>query len=165
MKTTSRMYFHLAEMEAREVDPQAYALLLDLDGNVCETSPGGNFWIVRGGTLVTPPGRAILQGITRDAVFEVAAEVGVSVVEADFQVYDVMNADEAMITVTSKCLVPATRINGRPIGDGKPGPIVARLQNAWAEQFGLDFVQEALAHLDDVDGLASRRADAVGAPA
>jgi hypothetical protein len=52
-----------------------------------------------------------------------------------------------MITVTSKCLVPATRINGIPIADGKPGPIVARLQNAWAEHFGMDFVSEALAHL------------------
>jgi branched-subunit amino acid aminotransferase/4-amino-4-deoxychorismate lyase len=62
-------------------------------------------------------------------------------------VYDVVNADEAMITVTSKCLVPATRINGTPIGDGKPGPIVTRLQNAWSEHFGMDFVSEALAHL------------------
>jgi branched-chain amino acid aminotransferase len=156
MKTTSRMYFHLAEMEAHEVDPEAYALLLDLDGNVCETSPGGNFWIVSKGTVVTPPRRAILEGITRDAVFELAAEMNLPVVEADFQVYDVMNADEAMITVTSKCLVPVTRINGRPIGDGKPGPVVARLQNAWAEAYGLDFVQEALAHLDGHADPASR---------
>jgi branched-subunit amino acid aminotransferase/4-amino-4-deoxychorismate lyase len=57
MKTTSRMYFHLAECEAKLVDRDAYALILDLDGNVCELSPGANFWIVRNGTVITPPGR------------------------------------------------------------------------------------------------------------
>jgi branched-chain amino acid aminotransferase len=147
MKTTSRMYFHLAEEEAHLVDPEAYALVLDLDGNVCETTPGGNFWIVKNGVVTTPPGRSLLRGITRDAVFEVASDIGIPIEERDFQVYDVVNADEAMITVTSKCLVPATRINGTPIGDGKPGPIVTRLQNAWSEHFGMDFVSEALAHL------------------
>jgi branched-chain amino acid aminotransferase len=147
MKTTSRMYFHLAEEEAHLADPEAYALVLDLDGNVCETTPGGNFWIVKNGTVTTPPGRSILRGITRDAVFEVARDIGIPVQERDFQVYDVVTADEAMITVTSKCVVPATRINGSAIGDGKPGPIVTRLQNAWAEHFGMDFVGEALAHL------------------
>jgi branched-chain amino acid aminotransferase len=148
MKTTSRLHFLLAEEEARLVDPQAYALLLDLDGNVCEVSPGGNFWIVEEGTIVSPPGRAILRGITREVVYELAQVLDAPVKEADFQVYDVLNADEAFITVTSKCVVPVTRVNGSPIGDGKPGPMVTRLQNAWAEHYGLDFVSQALAHLE-----------------
>lgn len=148
LKTTSRMYFHLAECEARLVDPQAYALVLDLDGNVCELSPGANFWIVRDGVVLTPPGRSILRGITRDAVLELARTLEVSVVEREFQLYDVVTADEAFLTTTSRCILPVSRVNGLPIGEGKPGPTVARLQNGWAEHFGHDFVRQALAHLE-----------------
>jgi branched-chain amino acid aminotransferase len=148
MKTTSRMYFHLAECEARLVDPDAYALVLDLDGNVCELSPGANFWIVKDGAIISPPGRSILRGITRDAIVELAQAIGVPLIERDFQVYDVMTADEAFLTVTSRCVLPVTRVNGSPIADGQPGPTVARLQNAWAEHFGHDFVRQALAHLE-----------------
>jgi branched-chain amino acid aminotransferase len=148
MKTTSRMYFHLAECEAKLVDPNAYALILDLDGNVCELSPGANFWIVKDGTVITPPGRSMLRGISRDAVFEAAQNLEIPVVERDFQVYDVMIADEAFLTVTSRCVLPITKVNGLPIGDGKPGPIVGRLQNGWAELYGIDFVAQALAHLE-----------------
>jgi branched-chain amino acid aminotransferase len=149
MKTTSRIYFHLAEAEAHAVDPEAYALLLDGDGNVCEVSPGANFWIVRNGTLITPPGRSILRGITRDALMEVAAVAGVPVVEQEFQTYDVVNADEACLTTTSRCVLPVTKINGLPIRDGKPGPIIGRLQNAWAEHFRFDFVGQALSYLPE----------------
>lgn len=148
MKTTSRMHFHLAEVEARQVDPDAYALILDQDGNVCELSPGANFWIIRDGTIITPPGRSILRGITRDALHEVAQNLGIPMKEADFQVYDVIIADEAFLTVTSRCILPITRVNGIPIGDGTPGPLVARLQNGWSEMFGMDFVQQALSHLE-----------------
>jgi branched-chain amino acid aminotransferase len=165
MKTTSRMYFHLAEEEAQLVDPEAYALVLDLDGNVCETTPGGNFWVVKARTVITPPGRSILRGITRDAIFELAEELRIAVQEKDFQVYDVMNADEAFITVTSKCIVPVTRVNGSAIGSGRPGPTVARLQSGWAERFGFDFVAQALSHLEEelvpevsTDALSTARA-------
>src|SRR5690606_5251287 len=109
------------------------------------------FWIIQDGTIVSPPGRSILRGVTREVVFELARQLGIPTREADFQVYDVMNADEAFISVTSKCVVPATRVNGRPIGDGKPGPIVARLQNGWAERFGVDFVAQALSHLREAE--------------
>ncbi len=148
MKTTSRMYFHLAECEAKLVDREAYALVLDLDGNVCELSPGANFWIIRDGTVITPPGRSMLRGITRDALFEVAASLDISVKTMDFQVYDVMAAEEAFLTVTSRCVLPVTKVNGSPIRDGKPGPTVARLQNGWSEMFGMEFVAQALAHLE-----------------
>jgi branched-chain amino acid aminotransferase len=148
MKTTSRMYFHLAECEARLVDKDAYALILDLDGNVCELSPGANFWIIKNGTVITPPGRSMLRGVTREAVFEVAHNLDIPIVERDFQTYDVIIADEAFLTVTSRCVLPITKVNGLPIGDGKPGPIVGRLQNGWSEMFGFDFLTQALAHLE-----------------
>jgi branched-chain amino acid aminotransferase len=146
LKTTSRMYHLLAENEAALVDPESYPLLLDLDGNVCEVT-NGNFWIVDNGTIVSPPGQAMLRGVTRNAVHELAGLLEIPIRETNFQVYDVMNADEAFITVTSRCVLPVTRINGSEIGDGKPGPIVGRLTNAWAEHFGFDFLAQALSHL------------------
>jgi branched-chain amino acid aminotransferase len=147
LKTTSRMHFHLAEREARLVDPDAYALILDLDGNVCEVSPGANFWIVRRGRLISPPGESILRGISRDVVFEIAAQMGIPAEEREFQVYDIISADEAFLSVTSRSILPVTRINGAEIGDGAPGPTVARLQMAWSHLVGVDIVAQALAHI------------------
>jgi branched-chain amino acid aminotransferase len=147
VKATSRLHFWLAEQEAHLVDPDAYALLLTLDGNVAELQTS-NLWIVRNGTLVTPPTNSSLKGITRGALIELAGHLGLPVEEQHFQVYDVINADEAFLTSSSRCVLAVTRVDGRPIGDGKPGPMVARLQKGWAEYFGLDFVAQALAHLD-----------------
>jgi branched-chain amino acid aminotransferase len=147
LKTTSRMHFHLAEREARLVDPDAYALILDLDGNVCEVSPGANFWIVRKGTLISPPGQSILRGISRDVVFEIAEQLGIDAQEKALQVYDVLAADEAFLSVTSRSVLPVTKINGGEIGSGSPGPIVGRLQEAWSELVGVDIVAQALAHI------------------
>jgi branched-chain amino acid aminotransferase len=148
LKTTSRLHFLLAQEEARLVDPKAYALLLDLDGNVTETYPGGNFWIVIDGTVITPAGHSILRGVTRTVIGELAEAVGIPVLEQDFQVYDVVNADEAMLTVTSRCILPITRVNKLPIGSGRPGPVVARLQQAWKDILGHDIVGQALSHLE-----------------
>ena len=147
IKSTSRLHLWLAEQEAHLVEPEAYALLLTPDGNVTELT-SANFWIVRAGTLVTAPVQAILPGVTRGAVIDVAKRLGIPVEESHYQVYNIMNADEAFLTTTSRCVLPLTRINGSPIGDGKPGPVVGRLQNGWAELFGHDFVAQALKHLD-----------------
>jgi len=148
LKTTSRLHFWLAEQEAHLVDPQAYPLVLDLDGNVCELS-AANFWIIRNGTIVTPPDRSILVGITRMVILELAEQLGLPVQQVDFQVYDVLNADEAFLTTTSRTILPVTRANGSPIGTGKPGPLVKRLQQAWIERFGFDFIAQALTHLEE----------------
>ncbi len=147
IKSTSRMHLWLAEQQAQLVDPEAYALLLTLEGNVTELT-AANFWIVRNGTLVTAPVQNILSGITRGAVLEVAEHAGIPVEETDFQLYDIMNADEAFMTTTSRCVLPLTRINGNAIGEGKPGPVVGRLQKGWTELFGHDFVYQALKQLD-----------------
>jgi branched-chain amino acid aminotransferase len=146
IKATSRLHLWLAEQEAHLVDPDAYALLLTMDGNVAELQTS-NLWIVRDGTLLTPPTDTSLSGITRGSVLELARHMGVPVVEKHFQVYDVINADEAFLTSSSRLILGVTRIDGRPIGDGTPGPLTGRLQNGWAELFGLDFVAQALTQL------------------
>lgn len=129
----------LADHEARLVDPDAAALLLDLDGNVTETS-GANFLIVERGTIVSPTLRNILPGISRQTVIELAGKLSVPFVERDIQVHSVMNADEAFLTSTPFCLMPVTRINGVAIADGQPGPLYRRLIEAWSEAVGMDIV-------------------------
>ena len=144
IKCRSRMHYYLADQEARLVDPDATALLLDLAGNVTETS-GANFLIVERGTIVAPTLTNTLPGISRQTVIELAGRLGIPFVERDFQVFNIVNADEAFLTSTPYCMLPATRINGIGIGDGRPGPILQRLMNAWSETVGLDIRQQILA--------------------
>lgn len=139
MKYRSRMHYYLADQEARLADPNALALLLDLDGNVTETS-GANFLIVEHGTIVSPTLRNTLPGVSRAVVIELAAKLGLPFVERDIQVFSVINADEAFLASTPHCLCPVTKINGVTIGDGKPGVVYRRLITAWSELVGLDVV-------------------------
>ena len=141
MKYRSRMHYYLADQEAKVADPGAIALLLDLDGNVTETG-GANFLIVQNGTIVSPTNRNTLPGISRQTVIELASELGIPFVERDFQVFDVVSADEAFTATTPYCLMPVTRINGLPIADGKPGPVLSRLLEAWGQRVGVDIYQQ-----------------------
>jgi len=137
MKYRSRMHYYLGDQEARLVDPNAAALLLDLDGNVTETS-GANFLIVEDDMIVSPTLRNILPGISRATIRELASELSIPFVEREFQVFNVINAQEAFTSSTPYCVMPVTRINGLPIGSGKPGPVFAKLLAAWSERVGLD---------------------------
>lgn len=141
MKYRSRMHYYLADQEARVADPDAAALLLDLQGNVTETG-GSNFLIVERGTIVSPTTTNILPGISRATVIELAGELGIPFAERDIQVYNVINADEAFTASTPYCLLPVTRINGLPIADGRPGPIYRRLLEAWSGKVGLDIAAQ-----------------------
>jgi branched-subunit amino acid aminotransferase/4-amino-4-deoxychorismate lyase len=141
MKYRSRMHYYLADHEAHLVDADASALLLDLDGNITETS-GANFLIVERGTIVSPTERNILPGISRGMVIELAGKLGIPFAERDIQVYNVMNADEAFLTSTPYSLMPVTRINGASIADSKPGPIVKRLLTAWSAEVGVDIPKQ-----------------------
>ncbi len=141
MKYRSRLHYWIGEQEAKAVDPDAATLLLDLDGNVTEFS-GGNILIVKDGVIISPTARNILRGISRQTVIELASEMGIPFVERDFQVYDVCNADEAFETTTPFCLMPVTKINNMPIGDGKPGPMCARLFERWSDRVGVDIVAQ-----------------------
>jgi branched-chain amino acid aminotransferase len=141
VKYRSRMHFYLADQEAWRIDPEASALLLDLDGNVTETSTA-NFLIVERGVIVSPTTVNTLPGISRAMVIELAGKLGIPFVERDVQVYNVMNADEAFLTSTPYCLMPVTKINGAPIGDGKPGAMARRLLAAWSAEVGLDIEKQ-----------------------
>lgn len=141
MKYRSRLHYWLAEQEAKMVDPNAATLLLDLDGNITEFS-GGNILIVKDGAIISPTTRNILPGISRQTVMELASELQIPFLEKDFQTYDVCNADEAFESTTPFCLMPVTKINNIPIGDGKPGPICFKLLDAWSAKVGVDIVDQ-----------------------
>ncbi len=103
------------------------ALMLNDAGNVAECT-ADNVFIVKHGQIFTPPVAAgALRGITRSVVFEIAAELGVKVWEADITRHDVFVADECFLTGTAAEIVPVVKADGRSIGNGKPGPVTARI--------------------------------------
>jgi branched-chain amino acid aminotransferase len=103
------------------------ALMLNDAGNVAECT-ADNVFIVKHGQILTPPVTAgALRGITRSVVFEIAAELGVKVREADITRHDIFVADECFLTGTAAEIVPVVKADGRSIGNGKPGPITARI--------------------------------------
>ena len=97
VKNRSRVYYQMANLQVQRIDPQAWALLTDDQGLITEGT-GFNFFIVRKGRVYTPPGRNILLGITRQAVLELLPQLAIPVVEEDFGLYEVINADEAFFT-------------------------------------------------------------------
>ena len=142
VKHHSRLNFNMAELEARDIDPDGQAVLLDKDGNVTE-GIGYNVFIVKDGVLKTPTDRSILQGISRGVVIEVAENLGIPVVEEDLQPYDLYTADEAFFSRTSPRIVPVSQLDRRPVGEEFPGPITKNLLAAHSELVGVDIVGQA----------------------
>jgi branched-chain amino acid aminotransferase len=149
-KITNKMNHTVAAFEAKQVNPRATPLMLDLDGNISETHLG-NFFFVSGGKLCTSTDRTVLGGVTRSTLFALADEMGIPVVEADFTPYDVYCADEAFTASTSPSIVPVKSLNGTNIGTSIPGPVTLKLMRAWEEMVGIDFVSQALGHIEDRD--------------
>jgi branched-chain amino acid aminotransferase len=158
MKTTSRMTQNLAEQEVAGVDPSAYALLLDTDGYVSE-STGANFFAVIGGTVLTADDGTVLHGISRRTAMELAASRGIPCRPARLTLFDIYNAEEAFITGTSYCLLPIRSVNGKTFGHGPPGPVTRALTEAWIAALGHDFVAQALAHLPPAERAALAAAE------
>jgi len=104
------------------------ALMLNHKGEVAECT-GDNLFLVRDGQLLTPPIDAgILEGITRDAVIELARQAGITVREIPLTKHDVYIADECFLTGTAAEVIPVVKVDSRTIGDGTPGPITRDLR-------------------------------------
>jgi branched-chain amino acid aminotransferase len=106
------------------------ALMLDPHGFVA-TCNSTHFFIVRKGAVWTSSGDYCLGGITRSNVLQVCRENDIPSFEKNFSLTEVYGADEAFVTGTFAGVVPVRSIDGRTIGDGKPGPMVARLQSLY----------------------------------
>ena len=147
IKNRSRLFYTLADAEARLVDPEAQVVILDTDGYISENK-GGNIFAVIDGELRTPSTENCLAGISRQTVLELAAGLGLSARETRLQPYDLYTADEVFFTSTPYCIMPATRFNGLPVADGRVGPITLRLLAAWSERVGVDIIAQALRQLN-----------------
>jgi branched-chain amino acid aminotransferase len=125
VKTHNYLNLIAGDLEVRDRDPDAWAVLLE-----------------------TPREQGVLAGISRDTVIDLARESGLSVVERDIDLYDAYTADEAFLTSTSLCICPVRSVNGAVIGHGTvPGPLTRRLTEAYGRFVDFDFVGQYLKRL------------------
>ena len=132
-KVTSKINQILAELDV--ANQKALPLMLDLNGNVAENS-SSNFFIVRNGTIWTPPDRNILEGVTRKAVFEICERLSIPLIERDFTMYDVAQAEEFFITSSAICAMPVCEVDSFKPKKPIPGPVTKKLIEAFAAETG-----------------------------
>ncbi len=132
MKTLNFLESMLARQEARTAGADE-ALLLNEKGLLAEASMS-NVFLVSKGSLRTPGLESgVLPGVTREAVIELAGGLGMDVVECDMTTDDLTVADEAFLTNSVMEIMPLTGVEGRPVGDGKPGPVTLKLMAGYGE--------------------------------
>jgi branched-subunit amino acid aminotransferase/4-amino-4-deoxychorismate lyase len=145
LKCRSRMHYFLADKRAREIERGARALMRDIDGFVTEATTANLLVYNRDVGLVSPPKERILPGISMAMVEKLAGELKIPFSHRNLIEMDVGEADEVLLTSTSPCVWPVTRLNGKPIADGKRGPVARRLLACWSEAVGLDIEAQASA--------------------
>ena len=119
----------LAKIEANEKGGDE-AIFLDQNGFVCEGS-GDNIFIVKNNQVFTPFTISNLKGITRAAAIELLAEMEYKTIEANLGLFDLYTADEIFVTGTAAESAPMTKLDGRLIGTGKPGPLTMKMVEAF----------------------------------
>lgn len=109
------------------------AIMLTNQGYICEGT-GDNIFIYRHGELLTPPAYlGILEGITREAIIELAAREGIPLKEVPFTRHDLYISEECFLTGTAAEVIPVIEVDQRLIGSGKPGPITKKLIKLFRE--------------------------------
>jgi len=120
----------LGKIEARQFGALE-AIMLNDQGYVAECT-ADNVFIVHKGTIITPAAsQGALKGITRGAIFDIAAELGAPICETNMTRYDIWCADECFLTGTGAEIIPVSRLDGREIGSGRPGPITQKVMTAF----------------------------------
>ena len=123
----------MAKVEALKAGAKE-GLMLNEQGYVAECT-GDNVFIVKKGVVYTPPvSDGSLDGITRQVVFELCEELGITIREVSMTRYDVYTADESFLTGTAAETIPMVKLDDREIGDGKPGPVSSRLIEAYGKK-------------------------------
>ncbi len=123
----------LAKIECLEAGTPE-GIMLNVFGNVAECT-GDNIFIVKGDHVLTPPVAAcILVGVTRQVVMELADRDGLKAEAVDLTPDEIYSADECFLTGTAAEIIPVVKVDGKPIGDGKPGPVTARLLSLFREE-------------------------------
>jgi branched-chain amino acid aminotransferase len=146
-KTHNYLNLILADKEVKSAKPEAWSVLLDERGNLCE-GIGSNIFVARDGRLYTPREQYVLPGVSRRTAIELAAQLGIPCEERDLDVYDAVTADEVFLTSTSLCICGVRSVNGQVIAGGQiPGPVTERLTRAYVKHVGTDFVAQYLSRL------------------
>lgn len=104
-------------------------VLVDRDGNLTE-GPGFNLFVVQDGVLSTPDS-GVLEGVTRRSVMEIAAGLNVAVRQRPVPAAELAAADEVFASSSGGGVLPVTKVNGRPVADGQPGPTTWRLREVY----------------------------------
>jgi branched-chain amino acid aminotransferase len=130
IKSGSLIHQVLARREAKA--RRAYeAILLTADAKLSDGITS-NIYMLRGAKLLTPARDAgIVEGITRGVVLNLAREMGIEIVEGLFDLQEIQNADEMFLTSSTREVVPIARVEGEPVGNGRPGPVTLQLLSAY----------------------------------
>ena len=155
IKNRSRIFYLMANIEASQfAGEDNWALLLDTSGYISEGT-GDNFFILKDNVVITPEGRDILRGISREYVMkELCPQLGLTILEKNIEPYDVYTADEAFMTGTPFCMLPVTRLNGLAIGDGKVGHVFNSILQQWSKNTGVN-IAEQIKTWNKIDGASS----------
>lgn len=130
-KNFNRMDLTRAQFEALDAGADA-PVLLSMEGYLTE-GPGFNVWIIKNRKARTP-GENMLEGITRRTVFDLCQSIGIEAEAADLRPKDLTDADEVFISSTGGGIIPITRVNDRPIGNGAPGLATCQLRDLYWEK-------------------------------
>jgi branched-chain amino acid aminotransferase len=132
LKSTSYLENFLARQEARTAGVNE-VVLLNEKGFVAEGS-STNIFLVSKGMLITPSAESgVLPGITREAVLELAQTMGIISLVRQVELGELLKADEAFLTSSTIEIMPLTRLDDKPIGSGKPGPVAKQLMSSYRE--------------------------------
>ena len=123
-------------LRQQALDADAQEAILVRDGQATEGA-ASNLFVVIDATVITPPkGHLLLPGITRDLVLELAEEGGMAVAERPIEARELATADEIWVTSSTRRVLAVTRLDGRPVGEGRPGPLWTRIHAAYAAHVG-----------------------------
>ena len=125
---------------------QVLPLMNGKDGSITECQ-GANFMFARDGRVKLPDRLNVLPGISMQTVLELVSSLKIPVDEGRYSQLHVYDADEAFVSSTRYCVLPVATLNGVTVGRQLPGEITSALLDAWRTMVGMDFVQQALAHL------------------
>ena len=132
-KSLNTLVNHLARMSALKAGEHE-GLLVDRHRCVTEGSTS-NLFVVQDGVLVTAPEEDVLAGVTQLELLKLAGEMGLPVLQRPLPLAECPHWDEAFLTSTSRHVLPLVRIDGQPVGDGRPGPVTRRLHETFEAHF------------------------------
>ena len=146
VKNRSRMHYQMANLQVKNFGKDAMPLLLDEDGFVAESS-GANFLMIEKNKIICPELRNLLRGSTMSYILDtLAPQLNIEVKYKNFEPYDIMSCDEAMLVGTFYNILPCNRLNGKYINDdimvNPMGTITTKLYKQWNHNVQLDIVEQ-----------------------